>query len=82
MKAQEYYDKYFPRIFGKNALSREECTQISVDILSDFCNEAVAICDLRRARQNNAVAAVIREQNEKWLAMCRIFRKKIGVCPF
>jgi hypothetical protein len=74
MKATEYYDKFIGSIFL-------DATDV-VKLLTEFNLEAKGICIKRKTQKNEAVIAVLREQNGKWNALRRIFMaKNNGVSP-
>lgn len=84
MKAIEYYEQYSNRFFKNGEpTSLDEWNNAGIDIFIKFCEETVNICTARSIKRDEAVRAVIREQNDKWNALCRLFSKKHGGvrCP-
>jgi hypothetical protein len=80
MKAKEYYNKYSPKFVAK-AKSTDGILDTIKEMLLEFNEEAVNLCDKRHIRRDNAVRAVIKEQNQKWNAVCELFVKGFGASP-
>lgn len=93
MKAKDYYDKYKDRFFTvKEELSASgrpilnsiplPITELMVrTIVDEFIWEARSMAENRRAEGLDSCDAVMREQDLKWQAMCRMFTKHHGFSP-
>lgn len=68
MKAKEYYDKYISEGILLNKAK-------TIDLLDEFVKDTVDLLKKRKCSRDEAVVAVVREQNKKWNALVRIFRK-------
>ena len=76
MKAIELYEKYKDQLDPKSSLAtRQEAVK---NILLDLSTEVSKICEERKVQRISAVIAVIREQNQKWNALCNILLKLYG----
>ena len=75
-KAREYLAKYGDAIFRE---AEEEKNDAAVEMFKEFASEARKICEMRHAKLDRAVVAVILEQNRKWNAVVRLFAEKYGV---
>lgn len=77
MKAKEYYEQ----IMAKNPQTAEEMAIAVGDVVIGLNREAAELVKKRNAKRNDAVRAVIREQNNKWNAIVGLFEKKQGISP-
>lgn len=77
MKAKEYYES----IIAKNPQTADEMANAVGDVVIGLNREAAELFKKRNARRNDAVRAVIREQNNKWNAIVGLFEKKQGISP-
>jgi hypothetical protein len=74
MKALEYYQVY-------HQASDKETADLA--ITRGICRDEIfALIDIRNVTTDDGCLAILREQNEKWNAMVRIFEKKDGQSPF
>lgn len=78
MKAKEYYAKYKDRIAS---LDDGESIQAICDMVTELSIEAKSVCDKRNVRTDCGGTAVLREMNDKYNAVCRMFEKEYGVSP-
>lgn len=86
MKAVEYFDKYKNRFFIPDGDTYLEATyeedKITIrDLLLAMTNEAMEIAEERKAQKSSAFTAIVREQNQKWNAICRLFANHYGFSP-
>lgn len=78
MKAIEYYEKYHDSIMSTN----EKCSLQAVsDFIVDLSHEVGILSQARKCRTNSSIIAVLKEVNEKYNAVMRIFKKKNGITP-
>lgn len=71
MRAKDYFKKHQENM----KLDPEMAAQ---EIFVEFNDEMVDIIRLRKSQRDSSVAAVVREQNDKWNALCRIFEERTG----
>lgn len=93
MKAKDYYEKYKSYFFIEKieisasgrpirAWNAIPITELTVrTIIDDFIWEARSMAESRRAEGLDSCDAVMREQDLKWQAMCRMFTKHHGYSP-
>ena len=73
MKAQEYFDKFETRIIDD---MKDDSVNTVLELITDLAEEAVAVCEQRKAQLDKSVVSELKEQNDKWNAICRLFEKK------
>ena len=76
MKASDYYNIMME--YPQTAEGIAEAAGKVVDLMHAEIKELIA---KRKAVRDSAVAAIIREQNDKWNAVISIYEKKNGICP-
>lgn len=83
MKAKEYFEKYgvlimleaYDRSFNGNIPHLEE-------LIQDFGKEFKLLIEKRGVKTTSGAVAVLKELNDKWNAICRLFEKKYaGISP-
>jgi hypothetical protein len=67
MKAKEYAAKYRMAL-AAGKTKHDACT----DMLVEFLKEIVTLSEVRHVKCGEALAAVFRELNGKWLAVCEL----------
>ncbi len=78
MKARDYYDKYSSDLLYDSKIN----SHVAIfDLFMEISDEVVDICKQRNVSSNDAVASVIKEINDKWNAICRLFVKFHGFSP-
>ena len=81
MKAKEYFEKYDDDIW-KEAHDPAVITDGAfAKLFIDFCTETKLLAEQRKAKSDQSILAIIREQNQKWNAVSNLFEKKYGVSP-
>lgn len=70
MKAKEYAEKYEEKITGP------EYKKATYDLFIEMSKEVETICIARHVKSNCAFAAVVKEMNDKWNAIGRLFWQK------
>lgn len=73
MTAQDYYNRY--------AMVQMFTPMTIAQILQEFNAEARSLCEAIGATSNEAVTAVLREQNIKWNGLSRVLAEKRGGLP-
>ena len=76
MKAIDYYNIMME--YPQTAEGIAEAAGEVVDLMHAEIKELIA---KRKAVRDSAVAAIIREQNDKWNAVIGIYEKKSVTCP-
>lgn len=79
MKAIEYFEKFGERIF-QEAIDDKEGKGIS-DLMIAFMTETKELMKKRHIQIDRGMVPIIREQNQKWNALCNLFEKKKGASP-
>lgn len=81
MKAKEYFAKYEEEIM-KEATQTEVLTDGNIaKLYIEMFSEMKTIIEIRHIQNDNSLMSLIREQNDKWNAIERLFIKKYGVSP-
>ncbi len=77
-KASEYYDLYHDKLYSPYNTADDK-NKLLKSIFFDFCDEIEELIRIRHPKTDDALAAIIAEQNKKWNALIRIFEKKRGL---
>ena len=78
MKAREYYTKYKERIASTDD---KVSLQGVCDMICELSSEAKEMITKRNIRTNRGSISVLRELNDKYNAICRMFEKEYGASP-
>lgn len=78
MKARDYFEKYDTLIMEEQKTAKLAQPK---KLLLEMSDEVTAVCKQRKAVKDEAVIAVLKEINQKWNAICRMYEKKYGVSP-
>lgn len=78
MKAKEYYAKYKDRIVSED--DKVSLQGVS-DMLFSMCMESKELVAKRKVRSDCGAVAVLREMNDKYNAVCRMFEAEYGASP-
>ena len=79
MKAKDYYDQYGTAVLAESY--HDDQTDELSKLVRAFLAEMKEIIAARHVHSDRGTVAVIREQNDKWNALCAIFEKVHGVSP-
>lgn len=80
MKAIDYYNEYGAAVFAES-FDDSKIEEISKLFIA-FSREMKEIITSRNVKTDKGAVAVIKEQNQKWNALCVLFEKKHdGICP-
>ncbi|WP_407450030.1 hypothetical protein [Fibrobacter sp.] len=74
MKAKDYFEKYEERIMKKDA----DSIKALEDMVEEFCIETEKLIEDRHIKLVGGMVGVMKEQNQKWNALCNLFVKKHG----
>jgi len=85
MKASDYFEKYSPKL-QTWSLDDQKLPPFLNDhdlytLIMDFNHETQDIIKTRHIQFDRAMPALLKEQNDKWNALCRLFEKKSGGSP-
>lgn len=72
MKARDYFEKYDTLIMEEQKNGEIGTTK---KLLLEMSDEVTAVCKQRKAVKDEAVIAVLKEINQKWNAICRMYEK-------
>lgn len=78
MKVQDYYMKY--KEYFEDAKDESEINNIITEIVKEMNQELFEITNKRQIKTDRAVLAVVKEMNQKWNALIRIFEKEKIQC--
>lgn len=77
MKAKEYFKIYEDRILDDAILN--DSVEAAKSLLTDMWRELFDIVEKRNIKKNAALVGAIKEQNQKWNAVCNLFEETHGV---
>jgi hypothetical protein len=69
MKAKEYFDKYKDRVIKLD-------DKVLNELVKDMNEEVIFLQKQRNAQNDNAIVPILKEVNQKWNALCRMFEKE------
>lgn len=75
MKAKEYFEKYDALIVED---VKNNSTKNTTKLVIELSTEVETLYKARKGNSNSALAGCIREVNDKWNAIARMFSKKYG----
>ena len=78
MKAIEYYEKYKTGLLSEDNETYIPATQ---GLISDLLDESRALADKRHVQFDRGFIPILREQNEKYKAVFRLFVLDYGASP-
>lgn len=78
MKAKEYYEKYKDGLASED---RDTYLPAAHGLLSDLFLEAEEISRVRHVKFDRGAIPILREQNDKYKAIVRMFHKEFGYSP-
>ena len=78
MRAKEYYAKYHDRIIAE--ASGDEA-KVLHELMVEMSEETKDLIGRRNIKDVRALGAVIKESNDKWNALVRLFEKEHGASP-
>lgn len=78
MKAEEYYNKFSKEIIKAY---EQDNSQPVINLLTEMLEEGQEIMKSRNVRMDRATVSVIKEQNQKWNKIARMFEKEYGFSP-
>ena len=82
MKAKEYYEKYKDAAIYFKVGPESKLIDLARSMLNDLIDESVNMCKSRNISKATGIASVVKEFNQKWNAINRIFVEKHNFTPF
>lgn len=80
LKAKDYFEKYEQSIIDPQSTDEARAGAAS-NLLLEMCTESQTVLKKRNAQTGTALMAIIKEFNQKWNAICRMFESKYGESP-
>ena len=78
MKAKDYYQKYHDGILSADG---KESNEAVASFVTDLIHEVGAMSKARKAATPSALAGIVREIDQKYLAVLGLFEKQDGFRP-
>lgn len=75
-KAKEYYDLYKNRM-----INPETVNQAISGLITDLNNEVEELKQIRHVKYDHGFLPILKEMNQKWNAIVRLFEKEFGKSP-
>lgn len=79
MKAKEYYEKY-----KTGLVSADDKTYLpaACGIITELLGETKTVMAARHVKYDKGLIPILREQNDKYKAIVRMFEKEYGAAPY
>lgn len=77
MKAKDYFEQFGKLVYEECAYEEQETKQLA-KLIGAFLREMKETMEARHVKTDRGCVATIKEQNEKWNALCAIFEKEYG----
>lgn len=81
MRATEYFEKYEQPLMEVFRIWGEKASDVAVDFASEFLRETGDICEMRHVTLMSGLKGVVKDQNNKWNKVVRLFTAKYGFSP-
>ena len=81
MRAKEYFEKYDKSIIEEAIQPEVKKNGPIAQLYIEMFSEMKTIIEIRHIQNDNSLMALIREQNDKWNAIERLFIKKYKLSP-
>ena len=78
MKAKEYYEKHKAGLIN---VDKETALTATLGLIYELMNEVEAIVKARHVKYDRGFIPILREQNDKYKAIVRMFEKEYGASP-
>lgn len=83
MRATEYFEKYDqPLMEEVFRIGGDKAADVAGDFAGEFLREMGDICAMRHVTRMSGVYGVVKDQNNKWNKVVRLFTAKYGYSPF
>lgn len=81
MRATEYFEKYDQPLMYCFRNGSENAADVAGDFAGEFLREMGDICAMRHVTRMSGVNGVVKDQNNKWNKVVRLFTAKYGFSP-
>lgn len=81
MKAKEYFEKYDKSIVEEAIQPEVKKDGAIAQLYIEMFSEMKKIIEIRHIQNDNSLMSLVREQNDKWNAIERLFIKKYKLSP-
>lgn len=81
MRATEYFEKYDQPLMEVFRIGGEKAADVSGDFACEFLREMGDICEMSHVTRMNGINGVVKDQNNKWNKVVRLFTAKYGFSP-
>lgn len=78
MKAKEYYEKHKAGLVNAD---KETALTATLNLIHELMNEVETVVKARHVKYDKGFIPILREQNDKYKAIVRMFEKEYGVAP-
>ena len=78
MKAKEYYELYK---FDLMSEKDDKVLKAISDLVHDFNKEVTELREIRHVKFDRGMIPILKEMNQKWNAIVRLFQKEYGATP-
>lgn len=75
-KAKEYYELY-----KFDLMDKEKANKALSDLIKDLNEEVKELQQIRHVRFDRGMMPILKETNQKWNAIVRLFEKEYGASP-
>ena len=81
MRATEYFEKYDQPLMEVFRIGGEKAADVVGDFACEFLREMGDICEMRHVTLMSGLNGVVKDQNNKWNKVVRLFTAKYGCSP-
>ena len=81
MRATEYFEKYDQPLMEVFRIGGEKAADVGWAFASEFLRETGDICEMRHVTLMSGLKGVVKDQNNKWNKVVRLFTAKYGCSP-
>lgn len=81
MRATEYFEKYDQPLMEVFLIGGEKAEDAAGDFAGEFFREMGDICEMRHVTLMSGLKGVVKDQNNKWNKVVRLFTAKYGFSP-
>ena len=81
MRATEYFEKYDQPLMEVFRIGGDKAADVAGDFAGEFLREMGDICAMRHVTRMSGLNGVVKDQNNKWNKVVRLFTAKYGFSP-
>lgn len=81
MRATEYFEKYEHPLMEGFRNGAEKAADVAGEFACEFFREMGDICAMRHVTRMSGINGVVKDQNNKWNKVVRMFTAKYGCSP-